>query len=86
MGFGTSFSLVYVDCLDWVHTISILRFIRAVIGGVIAGLVYWGFYSIPAHDNPTKYFFHFVVPSLLLSFFIYGLYPVCCLKIGLVKV
>lgn len=85
MGFGTSYSLVYVDCLDWVHTKGIFKLIRAVVGGVIAGLVYWGFSSIPAHDNPTRYFFHFVVPALLLSFFTYGLYPVLCNKIGLVK-
>lgn len=86
MGFGTSYSLVYVDCLDWVHTILPFRIIRAILGGVISGLVFWGFNSIPAHDNPTKYFFHFVIPNLLLSFFIYGLFPVLCWKIGLVRV
>ena len=45
-----------------------------------------GFNAIPANDNPTKYFFHYVLPSLLLSFFIYGLYPVMCLRLGMVKV
>ena len=86
MGFGTSYSLVYVDCLDWVHTVIYFRIIRGILGCAIAGLVYWGFNSIPAHDNPTRYFFHYVVPSLVLSFFIYGVYPVFCLKVGMVRV
>ena len=43
MGFGTSYSLVYVDCLDWVHTPLILRIIRAILGGGIAIGVYWIF-------------------------------------------
>lgn len=43
MGFGTSYSLVYVDCLDWVHTIWYLRVLRAIIGTVIGAGVYIGF-------------------------------------------
>eukprot|EP00349_Pseudokeronopsis_sp_Brazil_P000047 CAMPEP_0202956488 /NCGR_PEP_ID=MMETSP1396-20130829/993_1 /ASSEMBLY_ACC=CAM_ASM_000872 /TAXON_ID= /ORGANISM="Pseudokeronopsis sp., Strain Brazil" /LENGTH=477 /DNA_ID=CAMNT_0049673519 /DNA_START=6 /DNA_END=1439 /DNA_ORIENTATION=- len=86
LGFGISFSLVYVDCLDWVHTKPHLRLIRALLGCGIAGGVYYGFQQIPAEDSPTKYFFHYVLPALLVSFFIYGLYPILCLKIGLVSV
>lgn len=78
MGFGTSYSLVYVDCLDWVHTPYYLRIIRTIIGGAIAGVVYWLFTLVPANDNPTRYFFHFVMPAVILSFFIYGIYPVLC--------
>ena len=86
MGFGTSYSLVHVDCLDWVHTWWPLRLIRTIIGGGLVGLAYWGFISIPAHDNPTRYFFHFVLPALILSFFIYGIFPVLCLKLKMVHV
>lgn len=57
MGFGTSYSLVHVDCLDWVHTQWQLRLIRGIIGSVIAALVYLGFIYIPCNDNPTRYFF-----------------------------
>lgn len=78
MGFGTSYSLVYVDCLDWVHTTLFLRIARAVIGGVIGGGIYYCFILIPARDNPTRYFFHYVLPALTLSFFIYGIFPVLC--------
>src|SRR5207244_1936699 len=41
---------------------------------------------IPANDNPTKFFFHFVLPAFLISFFIYGIFPVICLKCHLVEV
>lgn len=85
MGFGTSYSLVHVDCLDWVHTKLYLRLIRAVIGCGIAGVTFYGFQKIPTNDNPTKYFFHFALPYLLLSFFIYGVFPILCSKIYLVN-
>lgn len=42
MGFGTSFSLVHVDCLDWVHTKPLLRVVRGILGSGIAA----GFYFI----------------------------------------
>jgi hypothetical protein len=86
MGFGISYSLVYVDCLDWVHTMLPLRILRTVIGLGVSGGVYYGFYSIPTNDNPTKYFFHYVMPALIISFFIYGIFPVICLKCKLVQV
>lgn len=39
MGFGTSYSLVHVDCLDWVHTEFLYRIIRGFLGcGVSAGI------------------------------------------------
>lgn len=78
MGFGTSYSLVYVDCLDWVHTILYLRIIRAVLGMTLALVIYFLLLLIPASDNPTRYFFHYVMPYMLISFFIYGIFPVIC--------
>jgi hypothetical protein len=39
---------------------------------------------VPCNDNPTRFFFRFGLPSLSLSFFIYGLFPIICLRIGLV--
>lgn len=85
MGFGTSYSLVHVDCIDWVHTSWPLRLLRSFIGCLIAGVVYYLFTLIPCNDSPTKYFFQFALPSLLLSFFIYGIYPILCLRLHLVK-
>jgi hypothetical protein len=85
MGFGTSYSLVHVDCIDWVHTSWKLRLVRGILGTAITLGVYLLFLLIPCNDNPTKYFFQFALPSLLLSFFIYGIFPILCLKISLVK-
>lgn len=86
MGFGISYSLVYVDCLDWVHTVFYLRVIRTILGVGISGGVYYCLILIPTNDNPTKYFFHYILPALLISFFIYGIYPVLCLLCKLVQV
>ena len=86
MGFGTSYSLVHVDCLDWVHSELYLRIIRGVLGCAISGAVFFGFQFIPCNDNPTRFFFLYALPALLLSFFVFGVYPILCQKIGLVKV
>jgi len=85
MGFGTSYSLVYVDCLDWVHTDLLRRAIRTVVGSGIAVGFYFALQQVPANDNPTKYFFHFVLPALILPFFVFGLFPRLCQLVGLVK-
>lgn len=85
MGFGTSYSLVHVDCLDWVHTHLFARILRGLLGCGIALGVYECFQLIPCNDNPTKFFFLFALPSMVLSFFIYGVFPIICAKIKLVK-
>jgi hypothetical protein len=84
MGFGTSYSLVHVDCLDWVHTDLPRRLARGFLGsGIVAG-IYLLFQLIPCNDNPTRFFFLYGLPSLSLSFFIFGVFPIICSKIGLV--
>jgi hypothetical protein len=85
MGFGTSYSLVHVDCLDWVHTSPLLRAVRGLIGTGISVGVFYLFQLIPSNDEPTKYFFQFALPCLFVSFFVYGVFPILCLKMKLVK-
>ena len=85
MGFGTSYSLVHVDCLDWVHTSLPVRILRGILGCAIVGGVYFAFQQVPCFDNPTRFFFRYALPSLSLSFFIFGVFPIICVKIGLVK-
>lgn len=85
MGFGTSYSLVHVDCLDWVHTSMTKRIIRGLLGCAIALGIHTAFQFIPCNDNPTRFFFLFALPAMILSFFIYGIFPIICMKIGLVK-
>ena len=84
MGFGTSYSLVYVDCLDWVHTRLWKRLLRGVIGcGIVTG-IFITLQLIPCNDNPTRFFFRYTVPALSLSFFTYGIFPIICKYLGLV--
>jgi hypothetical protein len=85
MGFGTSYSLVHVDCLDWVHSEFYLRIIRGVLGCLISGSVFVAFQLIPCNDNPTRFFFLYALPALSLSFFVFGIFPILCQKIGLVR-
>ena len=59
---------------------------RAALGSAIITVVYYLTRLIPAYDNASKYFFLYMFPALLFSVFIYGIWPVICLKIGLVKV
>jgi len=84
MGFGTSYSLVHVDCIDWVHTSLLKRIIRGLLGSAISVGTFYLYRLIPTNDSPTKYFFHFALPCLQSSFFVYGIFPIICLRIGLV--
>lgn len=85
MGFGTSFSLVYVDCLDWVHTSFKKKLLRGILAGVVAAGIKIGFQNIPCNDNPTRYFFWEILPNALISFLCYGVLPIVCKRIGLVE-
>lgn len=85
MGFGTSYSLVHVDCMNWVHTDLIRRIVRGILGTAIAGGVFYTFQMIPCNDNPTRFFFLFAFPALTISFFVFGVFPIICNKIGLVN-
>lgn len=85
MGFGTSYSLVYVDCLDWVHTSIMIRLIRGVLGCTLVTGLFMAYQEIPCNDNPTRFFFRYALPAMSLSFFIYGLFPIICQKLKLVQ-
>jgi hypothetical protein len=85
MGFGSSYSCVHVDCLDWVHTDWVRKLVRGIIGLIIAIVVFLLFQLIPGNDNPTIFFFHNAFPALVISFFIFGIFPIICNKVGLVK-
>ena len=51
MGFGTSFSLIEVDCFDWVKTRPWKRFLRAAIGGSLSYLIKRIFDALPMSDK-----------------------------------
>ena len=84
MSFGTSYSISVVDPIDWVHTSLTKRLIRGVAGTLISV----GFYNlvllIKVIDQTTIFLIHRAFTAFTCSFFIYGLYPIICQKIGLV--
>ena len=87
MVFGQSYNLNYVKPLDWVHTHWSKRVLRAILGSFVAVGIYLLFIFIMKNnrDQSTVYFFRYAFPALLISFFIYGVFPVVCLKLGLVE-
>lgn len=84
--FGQTYSLNYVRPLLWVYTPAWKRVIRTILGLSIAYGVFYAFDLVLAESNDiaTRYFFGSALPMFLMSFFIFGLYPIICNKIGLV--
>ena len=84
MGFGTSYSITHVDCLDWVHTGYWKRVARGLLGVTITGGLFILIKTTTIIDPDTHYFIHHALPALSFSLFIYGLFPLICKRIGLV--
>lgn len=86
MGFGTSYSITQVDCLDWVHTGTLKKVIRGVIGCSIIYGITFGCRSIETNDEATIFVLHNAFPALICSLFIFGIFPAICLKVNLVDI
>lgn len=84
MGFGASYSIEKVDCINWVHTSTKKRVIRGFLGCSITVIFYWLPQLIVTSDPSTMFVIHNALPALMSSLFIYGWFPIICLKIGLV--
>ena len=85
MGFGCSFSLVEVDCIDWVKTGWKKKVVRSVLGvallvALYEGITFWDY----GNNEITIFFFKAAVPMFVSSFVLYGPYLVLCQKMGLV--
>jgi hypothetical protein len=79
MGFGTPYSIAYVNPIDWVHTNFYKRLIRGVLGVSIVWVI--GFLMekfILVYDQSTIYILHKALPALVFSLFIYGYFPLIC--------
>jgi hypothetical protein len=66
-----------------------MKITRAVIGALLAIMMYSLFYA-PIWlglelDTATLYLILHVLPNFLISFFIYGLFPIMCLKGNLIS-
>lgn len=62
------------------------KLLRLVLGlSISIGIAYF-FFFITQHSNDqaTKFFFIFFLPNALISFFIFGFFPIICNRIGLV--
>ena len=85
MGFGCSYSLVQVDCIDWVKTSLPKRLVRGIIGCCLGLGVYLLCLMFSLKDaHVTEYVVTSVVPLLVIPFFTYGPFLILCQKIGLV--
>ena len=84
MGFGTSYSIGYVDPFEWVHTKFLKRLARGLIGvSIVIGLDTL-IKLIEIEDQSTVFILQKAFPALLFSLFTYGWVPIICQKIGLV--
>ena len=49
------------------------------------GIAYFFFFVTKnSNDQATKFFFIFFLPNALVSFFVFGFFPIICNRIGLV--
>jgi ABC-type Co2+ transport system permease subunit len=86
MGFGSSYSLVEVDCIDWVKTSLKKRLIRTFLGALIAIGMYSFFKLIAFSENPvTSYVANQLIASFIIPFVIYGPFLVLCKRLRLVE-
>jgi len=85
MTFGCSFSLSYVDVLDWVHTTMWKKVVRSILGaGIAAGLFILFSFNMSV-DPLTRFVLNHALPGFFVPFCMYGLWPIVCTKINLVS-
>lgn len=86
LGFGTSYSLLEVDCGDFVRTHWAKKIARAVLGCALAEGIYELFIGAFPEKGTflTRFCFEGIVPQFIVPFIIYGPFQVFCQWIGLV--
>ena len=87
MGFGCSYSLVEVACMNWIKTSFIKKFIRAILAVALSILMFWFFTEyIRLEDETylTEFFVRWFLPYSIIPFVMYGPYLILCQKLGLV--
>ena len=92
LGFGTSYSLTEVDCIDWVKTNWMKKIFRGVLGCGIAELIFWSFNYLynnaiksSSQDSVlAKYCFTGAFPYIIVPLLIYGPFLVFCQRDNLV--
>ena len=85
LGFGTSYSLLEVDCFDFVRTHWAKKVGRAFLGCGLAEGIYAIFIdAFPGKGFLTRFCFEGVFPHFLVPFIVYGPFQVFCKWIHLV--
>jgi hypothetical protein len=69
-----------------VHSEVWRKILRLILGlSISMGVAYFFFFITKnSNDQATKFFFIFFLPNALVSFFVFGLFPIICNRIGLV--
>jgi hypothetical protein len=88
MGFGASYSLSDVNCIEFVKTPLWKKLLRTGLGVGIAVGIFTIFQAIQTHllkgDDLTYFLIGAAIPNFLASFITYGPFLVFCQYIGLV--
>ena len=85
MGFGCSYSLVEVDCIDWVKTDWRRKLARTLLVIVItSGCFLLVEYFGKSENELTEFVLFKIIPMLAISFVMYGPFLVVCNKCKLV--
>jgi hypothetical protein len=87
MVFGQSYSVQYVKPLLWVYTPWPKKLLRTLLGLAVTVSIYAAFWYMVKDSSiySTRFFFGFAAPALFISFFMFGLFPIVCKYIGLVR-
>ena len=75
LSFGTSYSLLEVDCFDFVHTHWAKKLLRAILGCALAEGIYAIFSQLITTQSSTfltRFCFESVFPNFLVPFITYG--------------
>ena len=83
--FGWAFANTEIDNYLFEGTTPDKRGLRAVIGVLITIMIYKLFHLLPVDNYLTDYVFYRALPNLIVTYTIFGIYPVFCKHIGKLK-
>jgi len=89
MIFGWPYAMHHFKALalQWINTSLWRRFIRLIVGLSIAfGINYFfNWLTSKISDVPTKFFFGYAFPGFIVSYWIFGIFPIICKWLHLVQ-
>jgi len=87
MIFAWPFAMLHFSALQWINTARWKRVVRMILGLSIAVGAFFFFAWIVSDTNDlaTIFFFGHALPNFLISFFIFGLFPIMCKWMHLIQ-